>query len=202
MAVVDRRGAVSWSSRMTLNDFAALAVEEITLDSDDLRLRGRFSHLRGAHIGSQGTTMKRSRRQARLGVALGATAGLLGVLLSVAACGGHSSSPTSPSLPSAPAIVYLPGNGVSSPTLVREVKPIYPAEAIAAGIQGTVLLTAVVLADGAVGEVTIVRSLDTVYGLDAQAVSAVKQWVFNPGQKDGAAVAVRVAVEVIFTLRE
>jgi len=123
-------------------------------------------------------------------------------LLSVAACGGHSSSPTSPSLPSAPAIVYLPGNGVSSPTLVREVKPIYPAEAIAAGIQGTVLLTAVVLADGAVGEVTIVRSLDTVYGLDAQAVSAVKQWVFNPGQKDGAAVAVRVAVEVIFTLRE
>src|SRR6185503_12235922 len=103
-------------------------------------------------------------------------------------CGGDSSNPTSPSLPSAPPIVYLPGNGVSSPTLVREVKAIYPAEAIAAGIQGTVL------------EVMIVRSLDTVYGLDAQAVSAVKQWVFNPGQKDGAAVAVRIGVEVIFTL--
>ena len=146
--------------------------------------------------------MKLSRREARLYTELAATAGLVCVLLSVAACGGDSSSPTSPSLPSAPPIVYLPGNGVSSPTLVREVKPIYPAEAIAAGIQGTVLLTAVVLADGAVGEVTIVRSLDTVYGLDAQAVSAVKQWVFNPGQKDGAAVAVRVAVEVIFTLRE
>lgn len=151
---------------------------------------------------SQGTTMKQSRRQVRLGVELGATAGLLGLLLSVTACGGNSSSPTSPSLPSAPAIVYLPGNGVSSPTLVREVKPTYPAEAIAAGIQGTVLLTAVVLADGTVGEVTIVQSLDTVYGLDSLAVSAVKQWLFTPGQKDGAAVAVRVGVEVIFTIRE
>lgn len=144
--------------------------------------------------------MKRPRRN-HFSVELGATAGLVAVLLSVAACGGNSSSPTSPSVP-APPIVYLPGNGVSAPTLVTEVKPSYPAEAIAAGIQGTVLLTAVVLADGTVGEVTIVQSLDTVYGLDGLAVSAVKQWLFTPGQKDGAAVAVRVGVEVIFTLRE
>jgi len=143
---------------------------------------------------------KRSRRK-RLDVEFAAT-GLLGVLLSVTACGGNSSSPTSPSVPSAPAIVYLPGNGVSSPTLVKEVKANYPAEAIAAGVQGTVFLTAVVLADGTVGEVMVVRSLDTVYGLDAQAVSAVKQWLFTPGQKDGAAVAVRIGIEVIFTLSE
>jgi hypothetical protein len=37
---------------MTLKDLPALAVEEITLDADDLRLRGRFSHLRGVHIGT------------------------------------------------------------------------------------------------------------------------------------------------------
>jgi len=86
------------------------------------------------------------------------------------------------------------------PTLVREVKPAYTAQAIAARIQGTVLMSTVVLADGTVGDVTVVRSLDTVYGLDAQAVSAVKQWLFNPGQKDGVAVAVRVTIEVSFTL--
>ena len=86
------------------------------------------------------------------------------------------------------------------PTLVREVKPAYTAQAIAARIQGTVLMSTVVLADGTVGDVTVVRSLDTVYGLDAQAVSAVKQWLFNPGQKDGVAVAVRVTVEMSFTL--
>jgi len=96
--------------------------------------------------------------------------------------------------------VYEAGNGVSVPTLVKEVKPSYTAQAIAARIQGTVLMSAVVLADGTVGEVTVVRSLDTVYGLDAQAVSAVKQWLFNPGQKDGVAVAVRVTIEITFTL--
>lgn len=86
------------------------------------------------------------------------------------------------------------------PALVREVKPLYTAQAIAARIQGEVLLSAVVFADGNVGEVTVVRSLDTQYGLDAQAVSAVKQWLFNPGQKDGVAVAVRVTIAISFTL--
>ena len=130
------------------------------------------------------------------------TAGLFSLLILLAACGGDPSGPTAPSpSPSAPpTTVYEPGNGVSIPTLVREVKPSYTAQAVAARIQGTVLISAVVLADGTVGEVTIVRSLDTVYGLDAQAVNAVKQWLFNPGQKDGVAVAVRVTIEMSFTL--
>ena len=61
-------------------------------------------------------------------------------------------------------------------------------------------MAVVVLPDGTVGEVTVLRSLDTVSGLDAQAILAVKQWVFNPGMKDGVAVAVRVTVEMTFTL--
>ena len=54
--------------------------------------------------------------------------------------------------------------------------------------------------DGSVGEVTVVRSLDATFGLDAQAVLAAKQWVFSPGMKDGLAVAVRVTIEMTFTL--
>ena len=61
-------------------------------------------------------------------------------------------------------------------------------------------MAVVVLSDGTVGDVTVLRSLDTVYGLDAQAVSAAKQWVFMPGMKDGQAVAVRVTIEMTFTL--
>jgi protein TonB len=76
----------------------------------------------------------------------------------------------------------------------------YTAEAIRNGIQGSVLLAAVVLPDGTVGEVTVLRSLDTVFGLDAQAVLAAKQWLFNPGMKDGLPVAVRVTIELTFTL--
>ena len=63
-----------------------------------------------------------------------------------------------------------------------------------------VLLSVVVLADGTVGDVTVTRSLDTQYGLDAEAVKAAKQWLFNPGQKDGVAVAVKVTIEMTFTL--
>jgi TonB family protein len=97
--------------------------------------------------------------------------------------------------------VLNPGNGVTLPIVVHEVKPDYTAEAKAAHIQGNVLLDTVVLADGNVGDVKVVRSLDTTYGLDQQAVNAAKQWTFKPGTKDGKAVAVRVQIELRFTLK-
>ena len=39
------------------------------------------------------------------------------------------------------------------------------------------------------------------YGLDTQAVEAVRQWLFKPGTKEGKPVAVRVALEMTFTLK-
>jgi len=97
--------------------------------------------------------------------------------------------------------VYAPGNGVTLPALQKNVQPDYTPEAKRRQIQGTVFLKAVVLADGTVGEVTVERSLDTTYGLDEQAVKAMKQWLFTPGKKDGKPVAVRVSVEMTFTLK-
>lgn len=121
--------------------------------------------------------------------------------LSLPACGGSVSNPVAPSTqPAQSLIVYEPGDGVTLPTLVREVKPSYTAQALAARIQGAVLLSAVVLSNGVVGEVTVVRSLDTQYGLDSQAVRATKQWLFDPGTKDGLPVAVRVTIEMSFTI--
>jgi periplasmic protein TonB len=99
-----------------------------------------------------------------------------------------------------PPTVYEPGNGVSLPRVTKEVRPGYTIEATAQRIEGTVLLGVVVLNDGSVGDVTVTRSLDSVYGLDANAVGAMKQWQFAPGTKDGQPVAVRVAVEMTFTL--
>jgi periplasmic protein TonB len=97
--------------------------------------------------------------------------------------------------------VYEPGNGVSLPVLVMEVRPQYTQAAMDAHIQGTVLLAVVVEKDGNVGAVSVTRSLDTVYGLDEQATNAAKQWTFKPGTKDGEPVAVRVHVELAFTLK-
>ncbi|HET7217912.1 MAG TPA: M56 family metallopeptidase [Vicinamibacterales bacterium] len=97
--------------------------------------------------------------------------------------------------------VYRPGKEVSQPKLIKEVKPQYTAEAKQARIQGSVGLEAVVLDTGEVADVTVVKSLDTVYGLDDAAVGALKQWLFEPGKKDGKPVAVRVEVEMTFTLK-
>lgn len=145
--------------------------------------------------------MERSRR--RSGTSPGVCRELIfiTVMLSVGGCGSGSSSPTAPSGTSTPMmIVYESGSGVPPPTLVREVKPTYTAQAVAAGIQGAVLLSAVVLPNGTVGDVTVLESLDTTFGLDAQAVIAVKQWLFNPSTKDGTAVAFRVTIHIAFTL--
>ena len=97
--------------------------------------------------------------------------------------------------------VYKPGNGVSLPQVVKQVKADYTKEAMAQMIEGVVVLDVVVLSDGAVGDVTVTQSLDAVYGLDQEAIKAIKQWEFKPGMKDGKAVAVRVDVKMRFTLR-
>jgi periplasmic protein TonB len=97
--------------------------------------------------------------------------------------------------------VYDPGNGVSLPQVVKQVKAEYTSEAMQNRIEGKVGLETVVLSDGRVGDVTVVESLDTIYGLDANAVKAMKQWEFKPGAKDGKPVAVRVHVQMNYTLK-
>ena len=97
--------------------------------------------------------------------------------------------------------VYKPGNGVSLPQVTKQVGPHYTSEAMAQRIEGAVVLDVVVKADGAVGDVNVTQSLDAVYGLDAEAVKAMKQWEFKPGTKDGKPVAVRVEVKMTFALK-
>jgi len=96
---------------------------------------------------------------------------------------------------------FRPGNGVELPQPLREVKPQYTAEAMRAKVQGTVLLECVVLPDGSVGNVEVVKSLDPTFGLDSEAIKAAKQWRFRPGTRFGEPVAVLVTIELTFTLR-
>jgi TonB family protein len=63
-------------------------------------------------------------------------------------------------------------------------------------------MRAVVRTDGTPADTEITRSLDTEYGLDKEAVAALSRWRFEPGLKDGKPAAVRVTVEMSFTLRE
>jgi TonB family protein len=97
--------------------------------------------------------------------------------------------------------VFRPGNGVTSPRLIKEVKPNYTGDAMRAKIQGEVTLEAVVMPDGSVGQVQITRSLDSVFGLDQEAIRTVKQWRFAPGMRQGVPVPVLVEIAMTFTLR-
>ena len=88
------------------------------------------------------------------------------------------------------------------PRLIKEVKPNYTAAAMRARIQGGVILEVIVEKDGRVGDVRVKQSLDREYGLDDEAVKALKRWRFAPGMRNGAAVPVLVEVEMTFTLRK
>ena len=96
--------------------------------------------------------------------------------------------------------VYRPGSGIVNPRVLEEVKPNYTTEAMRAQIQGEVWLEVVVLPDGTVGDVTITKSLDAVFGLDAEAVRVARQWRFVPGTRFGEPVAVLVEIALDFAL--
>ena len=96
---------------------------------------------------------------------------------------------------------YKPGAGITLPRVLREVKPQYTADAMRAKVQGTVLLECIVMPDGSVGQVKVMRSLDPIYGLDQEAIKAARNWRFSPGLKDGQPVPVIITIELSFTLR-
>ena len=96
---------------------------------------------------------------------------------------------------------YRLGPGVQAPVPIRSVHPRYPGEAMRNQIQGVVELEAVVLSDGAVGDVRVVKSLDSTFGLDNEAVAAAKQWLFRPGRLTSTGRAVPVSVTIILEFR-
>jgi TonB family protein len=88
---------------------------------------------------------------------------------------------------------------ITPPRLVREFKPRYSIGAMARRVEGLVTLEAVVLADGTVGPVKVIRFLDP--ELEHQSLAALRRWKFQPAAAlDGAPVAATVEIEMSFTL--
>jgi len=80
--------------------------------------------------------------------------------------------------------------------LIHQVKPEYPPEAKAKGIQGRVVLDVQVQGDGRVGTVKVVSG-DPV--LSEAAVTAVKQWVYQPLAAKGKPVERQTRITIRFT---
>jgi protein TonB len=84
------------------------------------------------------------------------------------------------------------------PTKVKHVDPAYPPVAMAARVQGAVIIEAIIARDGSVCETRVLRSIPL---LDAAALDAVKQWEFTPTLLNGASVPVITTTTVNFALR-
>lgn len=84
-----------------------------------------------------------------------------------------------------------------APVVVTGAPAAYPPEAAKAGVQGTVVVSALVGKDGLVKDTRVTTSIPA---LDAAAQTAVRQWVFKPAKNEGKPVAVWVTVPVKFTL--
>jgi TonB family protein len=83
------------------------------------------------------------------------------------------------------------------PETITRVPPQYPPAARTAGIEGVVQLRALVVENGSVGDVRVVKGVP---GLDDAAMTAVRQWQFKPALTKGKPVAVWVAVPVRFSI--
>lgn len=87
--------------------------------------------------------------------------------------------------------------GVAAGQIVSKVNPVYPPEAKQQGIQGSVVLHAVIGADGTVQQLDVVSGPQELQG---SAVEAVKQWVYKPFLLNGEPVAVDTTITVNYSL--
>jgi len=90
------------------------------------------------------------------------------------------------------------GGKIRPPQRVVDVAPTYPPLARAAGVEGVVILEAVIAEDGSVRDLRVLRSNPL---LEAAALEAVRQWRFTPTLLNGEPVPVVMTVTVAFRLR-
>jgi TonB family protein len=86
-------------------------------------------------------------------------------------------------------------NQMSGGTVLRRVQPVYPAQALAQHLEGSVVLQATVAADGKVQNVTVLRG-DPL--LARAAVDAVKQWQYDPFRADGKPIQKQTEITIDF----
>jgi periplasmic protein TonB len=100
-----------------------------------------------------------------------------------------------PPPPSAPVRV---GGDIKEPKKIKDAKPVYPPVAMAAKVQGIVIIEATIGKDGKVKDAKILRGQPL---LNQAAMDAVNQWEFTPTMLNGQPVDVLMTVTVNFALQ-
>ena len=89
-----------------------------------------------------------------------------------------------------------PVSDLSAPAAMRKVDPAYPLEIMRQNVGGTVILYGVIHADGTVGNIRVLRSVDE--RLDRFASEAIAKWQFQPATNNGAPVDVEATFSIPF----
>jgi TonB family protein len=99
-----------------------------------------------------------------------------------------------------PTIAVTGQGGYTIPTCMSCPEAPYGADAIRHHTQGSVLLTAIILTDGAIGKLTVRQAMPD--GLTDAALDAVREWKFAPATgPDGKAATVQHTIRVTFHFR-
>ena len=81
--------------------------------------------------------------------------------------------------------------------IVTRVNPVYPLQAKSAGVEGSVVLQALISKEGAVEDLSVISGPPA---LADAAVTAVRQWTYKPYFLNGEPIKVRTTITVNFKL--
>jgi TonB family protein len=121
----------------------------------------------------------------------------IGELIQEVVVHGHKPAENRPTPSQAPRRIRVGGN-VQSAKLTYQPKPDYPAGAAQQGIEGTVILRAVIGMDGQVLSLAPYNDADP--DLIKAAMDAVRQWRYQPTLLNGVPVEVVTTITVVFRL--
>ena len=89
------------------------------------------------------------------------------------------------------------GSSSASPKVIKRVNASYTAEALRAGVQGSVMVEVTIDPQGKVSDTKVTRSIPL---LDSAAVAAARQWEFTPTIIDGKPVPAIATIELSFNM--
>lgn len=101
-------------------------------------------------------------------------------------------------IPKEPGVFIAGVNGATSPKCIYCPAPVYSDAARAARFQGTAVLSVLVDAEGHVSGIYVLKGAP--FDLTGQAIKTTRDWLMEPGQKDGKPVPVRTSIEIGFRL--
>jgi protein TonB len=132
------------------------------------------------------------------GVEGGIEGGVAGGIVSGLVTDATPLPPPPPPPPPPPQQPVRIGGKVVAPALLTRIEPDYPALAVAAHLEGMVILEATVGTDGRVTDVRILRSRGF---LDKAAINAVQQWRYAPLTLNGVPTPFVLTVTLNFALK-